>query len=65
MLSLSLPPREQDICYLLRLGYSTWDIKEVLGMTQINSVTKAISRTCTKLNLDTRQKNLSEFILNF
>lgn len=60
-----LTPRELDICYLHRLGYSTWDIKEILGMAQLNSVTKAISRTCSKLNLDTRQKNLSEFILNF
>ena len=60
-----LTPRELDICYLHRLGYSTWDIKEILGMTQINSVTKAISRTCSKLNLDARQKSLSEFIQNF
>ena len=60
-----LTPREEDICYLLRLGYSVVDIKDILGMAQTNSVTKAISRTCDKLHLDNRQKSLSEFILNF
>ena len=60
-----LTPRELDICYLHRLGYSVWDIKDILGMAQINSVTKAISRTCSKLHLDSGQKSLSEFILNF
>lgn len=60
-----LTPRELDICYLHRLGYSVWDIKDILGMAQLNSVTKAISRTCSKLHLDSGQKSLSEFILNF
>ena len=60
-----LTPRELDICYLYRLGYSVGDIKDILGMAQINSVTKAISRTCSKLHLDSGQKSLSEFILNF
>lgn len=61
----NLTPREQDICYLHRLGYSVWEIKEILGLAQLNSVTKAISRTCSKLKLDSGQKCLSEFILNF
>ena len=61
----NLTPRELDICYLHRLGYSVWEIKEILGMAQLNSVTKAISRTCSKLQLDSGQKSLSEFILNF
>lgn len=61
----NLTPRELDICYLHRLGYSVWKIKEILGMAQLNSVTKAISRTCSKLQLDSGQKSLSEFILNF
>lgn len=61
----NLTPREQDICYLHRLGYSVWEIKEILGLAQLNSVTKAISRTCSKLQLDSGQKCLSEFILNF